>query len=173
MKYDNAIKTSFAEYYLENKNLDSLKYYLDAVKIKKGSSDFNVQKALYNNYIAYYELTGKTEKAKIYADSLNWYNEKMVENTITASVEINDDLSTTTLELSEELALNRRNKIYKYLLLVIVIFLGIWLYVYFRKIKNKEFAYSDLETKFSSAQSKQEKLAIKNIEFEGFLIMAS
>lgn len=171
LKYNNAINVNFAEYYHANKNLDSIKFYLDAIKIKRGSSDFNVQKDLYSNYAAYYKLTGETDKEKIYTDSLHWYNEKMIENTITASVEINDDLSKTTLELSEELASKRRNKTYTYILIVIVVVLGILLYIYFRKIKKKEFAYSDLKTEFSSVKSKQEKLAIKNIEFEEFLTM--
>ncbi len=169
LKYDNAIETNFAEYYLKNKNPDSVKYYLDAVKIKKGSSDFNVQKDLYSNYVAYYRLTDEIEKEQIYRDSLDWYYEKMVKNTITGSVEINNDLSKTSQELSEEVASNRKNKTYTYILIIIAAVFGILLYVYFRKIKRKEFAYSELKTKFSSVKSKQEKLAIKNIEFEEFL----
>lgn len=169
LKYDNAINMCFAEYYYENKNLDSLKIYLDAVNLKKGSRDFNIQKSVYTNYIEYYRLTGNTPKEKLYMDSLRLFNEGILENTLETSLAINDDLSKTNIKLSEETAAKKRNISYKYVFLIIAVILGILVFMYFRKNKNKESAFSELKTKFTLLKSKQEKLAVKNIEFEEFL----
>jgi len=44
------------------------------------------------------------------------------------------------------------------------------LFLYFKKIKKKEYQLSDIRRSFQSLRSKQEKLAVKNIELEEFLI---
>ena len=169
LKYENAIKTCFSEYYFENENLDSIKYYLDAIQIEKGGRDFYVQRDLFENYLTYYKLTGNTTNEKAYADSLEVFNEDALQSTMKTSVEVNDDLSKASLELSTEVAAKRKTTTVVYVLLVIAAILITLVIIYFRKNKNRAFAFSELKARFSSLKVKQEKLAIKNIEFEEFL----
>lgn len=168
--YENAINTCFAEYYFENENLDSVKHYLDNVHIKRGSKDFNIQKNVYDYYVKYYRLRGDVEKEKIYLDSLSLFNDKVMENTINSSMEGVETLSKTQLELDKERGVKEKNRIYIYVLIIGIVLLLVLLLRYLKKLKKKTFIVSDLEANVSSFKAKQEKLTVKNIELEDFLI---
>ncbi|RMA57261.1 helix-turn-helix transcriptional regulator [Ulvibacter antarcticus] len=169
LHYDNAIKSCFAEYYIENENLDSIKYYLDGIYLKSGSKDINVQKSLYNHYIKYYQLKGNADREKMYQDSLDLFNKNVLDNSFSSSLEGIEELSHTNLELNKELTIKANNKKYFFLLITGVVVLGILLLIYFKKIKKKEIILTDLEENYSNIKAKQEKLVVKNIELEEFL----
>ncbi|MAM30422.1 MAG: hypothetical protein CMC13_15495 [Flavobacteriaceae bacterium] len=170
LTYNNSIKTCFVEYYFKYKNLDSVKYYLDGIYLKEGSKDINVQKQLYEDYIKYYRLTDNPEKEKIYLDSLGMFNESIIEKTSVSSVNMMEELSETQLELNEESINKQKSRRYTYFLLAGIVLLLVLLFLYFKKIKKKEYQLSDIRRSFQSLRSKQEKLAVKNIELEEFLI---
>ncbi len=170
LTYKNAISSCFAEYYFEDKNLDSVQYYLDAIAIKSGSKDFNLQKNLYDYYIKYYGLRNDPEMEMLYRDSLALFNTKVAENLVESSLDLTEDLTQSNLQLAEELARKEKRKNYFYLLIAGVVLLLILLLIYFRKIKRKESLLVTLKENFSNVKAKQAKLAVKNIELEEFLI---
>ncbi|HBY68570.1 MAG TPA: hypothetical protein DEG69_12985 [Flavobacteriaceae bacterium] len=170
LTYENSINLCFVEYYLKFKLLDSVKSYLDKVHLKEGSNDINVQKGLYENYINYYRLTDNPQKEKIYLDSLGIFNASISEKANISSVEMLKDLSETQLALNEESIEKQKNKRFVYLLIAGVLVLLVVLYLYFKKVKKKEYQISYIRSSFLSLKSKQEKLAVKNIELEEFLV---
>ena len=167
---DNAAKTCFAEYYFESENLDSVKYYLDEVRIKRGSKDFNVQKNVYDYYVKYYRSKGNIEKERMYLDSLELFNDKLLKNSVNSSMESVETLSKMQLALDKELDVKAKNKKYIYFLMTGVVSLLVLLFLYLKKLKKREFLVTDLKANVSSFKAKQEKLAVKNLELEEFLV---
>ncbi|MDT0556138.1 helix-turn-helix transcriptional regulator [Patiriisocius hiemis] len=170
LTYNNSIKTCFVEYYFKYQNLDSVKYYLDGIYLKEGSKDINVQKQLYEDYIKYYRLTNNLEKEKIYLDSLGRFNKSLLEKASVSSVNLIEELSETQLVLNEESINKQKTRRYIYFLLAGIALLLVLLILYFKKIKKKEYQISDISSSFQNLRSKQEKLAVKNVELEEFLV---
>jgi len=167
---DNAAKTCFAEYYFESENLDSVKYYLDEVRFKRGNKDFNVQKNVYDYYVKYYRSKGNIEKERMYLDSLELFNDKLLKNSVNSSMESVETLSKMQLALDKELDVKAKNKKYIYFLMTGVVSLLVLLFLYLKKLKKREFLVTDLKANVSSFKAKQEKLAVKNLELEEFLM---
>ncbi|MCH2489391.1 MAG: LuxR family transcriptional regulator [Flavobacteriales bacterium] len=164
--YNNAIKSCFADYFLEKKVLDSTKFYLDRITIKSGSRDINTQRDLYSNFAKYYQLKGEEEKANVYLDSLSSLENRIADRSIETSVRISEDLTRAQMQLNEVEGDQQKKTIWIYVLVVGLVILIPISFFYVKKSKNKDSKLSRIQQSFFREKVKQEKLAVKNIELE-------
>ncbi len=167
--FESSINVAFAKTYFEKNKIDSTFHYL----IKSSENRHFMTKDVEENYLKLYvdafRASNNQEMAKAYTDSLMTFENKIYDNLMSNSFQVNNALAKTELELE-----NVNNKKYFNGFLVIVLLLLLtassFIYMFFyRKQKSKTANLSNETSNLSYIKANNEKLAVKVQGLEDYI----
>lgn len=146
---------------LENKNFNSALAYLAEASGAKAYMEHVSIKEYYTIYSDTYEHIGNIEMANIYRDSLRAYEKLLLEDNISASFEIHENLLKTEEELKIEEAKKQRNLLFALsMVAVLIVLIVIFSLTYARLLNKLKGLFSKLN-KTSYLNRNQERLSAK------------
>ncbi len=168
--YNVALLVDLSYYHFQNKEMDSTFYYLQNASSSREFMNIPVIKNYFKIYSEVYQKQGDLQKSEDYLDSLKHFELAMLDNTIHESYKIH-----TALNDSEELIKKQdkqsKNRTFYIVLLVSLLFaltiFIVWLSGRYN-LKNKLFTTQEFD--FTSLKTKHEKLKVKTVELENYII---
>lgn len=146
---------------LENKNFNLALDYLAEASRSKAFMEHVSVKEYYTLYSDTYEHIGNIEMANIYRDSLRDYEKMLLEDNISASFEIHENLIKTEGELKIEEAKKQRNLLFALsMVAVLIVLIVIFSLTYARLLNKLKGLFSQLN-KTSYLNRNQERLNAK------------
>ena len=160
--FEAGINLCFADVFFEKKQIVPAFFYLESSSKLKEYMAEDALKSYYRLYADTNKYIGDIEKSKTYIDSLMIFQNKMYNATIKASFEVNDSLLSAESELVLENKRQMFNNILAGFLVVVLLFLSILLFNYYRKQKKSLETYSyETENNISYLKSNNKQLAVK------------
>jgi DNA-binding CsgD family transcriptional regulator len=159
-----------AEYHLESKSLDSTLYYLNKSKSLRHSMNTSDTKLYFNLYAKYFEQIEDIKQKENYLDSLIKFEARVLDKTMTASLRANESLKKTHNQLEIESSEKQFNKKLAIILLGIVCVLFILFILLYKKYKVRIKKYIIKAKTSSDLQSSHEKLKVKVVGLEQYII---
>ncbi|MFV9550723.1 helix-turn-helix transcriptional regulator [Algibacter sp. PT7-4] len=167
LSFESAINSSFADAFFNKKQIDSTRYYLQ--KSSKGTKYMAVGalKDYYRLYADMYKQEGNINASKKYIDSLMLLQNQLFDNTVEASLEVNDSLAKAENELLTENRQKRFNSVLAGFLVIILLLLSLFVFIYYKKQKE-ELAFQ-AKNNLKYLKSNNEQLAIKVYGLEEYI----
>jgi DNA-binding CsgD family transcriptional regulator len=167
--YATNLNICMASIHLNKKQIDSSLFYIAEAKGSEDYMDHVAKKEYFSTAAEAYKLKGNLEQSRVYSDSLKNYKEKLLDNNLTASFEINESLieSEEALRSESKLKLLNRQWIVA-LVIVLVACIGIFL-LYYKKINRKLNHFINQRRNYSHLSSNYEKLKIKTLSLEEYI----
>ena len=167
--FESTIHVCFADVYFEKRQMDSTDHYL--LKSSKGRRFMgeDVEKDYLKLYADSYRFSGNIEKAEAYMDSLAIFENKMYENMMRTSFQINNDFVKTASELEAESDKTYFNGVLIIVLLFVLTFLSFLYVVFYRKERVKTTNLSNKTSNLSYLKSNNEKLVVKIQGLEDYI----
>lgn len=156
-----SLNTSLAEFYISKKQLDSTFIYLSKASKARTIMNSVLIKNYYSLYTDAYKLAGDIASSEAYIDSLQIFQEKELQKTIDASLQMNNILVQTENDLKIENKNKNFNKILAITLLSLVFILSIIYFVTYKKLKNQINDFIHKIKKSTYLESSHDKLKIK------------
>lgn len=161
LSFEAEINLNKAYKYYYDKELDSTYLYLRKVSKSSEYLSEDVVRSSYNLYSDYYKSSGDVNTSQKYIDSLLVFENKILNNNINASIDINESLYNAELKLK---AKNKKDAINQILILSLVgisILLSMLYLYYYRKNKFKLDDVSNEVNKLTYLKSNNDKLTVK------------
>ncbi len=168
--FENELHICMSKLHLDNKNIDSTLYYLSKADNTRNLMTIISQGEYYSFYAEAYKELGEIEKSTLYLDSLKQYQENVLQDNIDASLELNTILLDTEKSLQKKDTTIKNNTFWLFTL-VAFLFALITTAIYLHS-RNKQRAriLSTQKRDLSTLQGKHEKLKVKNIELESYIV---
>ena len=135
--FEASLDVSFAEVYYKRKQIDSTMYYLsEASKNRQTMGEHTIKNYFTVNYDVYKHL-GRVEASSIYLDSLRKFEEKMFDNIVDASFQINEALLRTEAQLKHEAERKYFNGVLGVVLFFVFASVSLVYFIYYKRQKLK------------------------------------
>lgn len=158
-----------SEYYFKEKNIDSTLFYLNKSNKMRDAMDETNIREYYSLYIDYYDYVKNYEVKNNYVDSLRIFEEKELTKNIEATIEVNNVLLDSELELKNERNEKIINRVWIIILITGFVLVGVFFKTKMRKskkvIKNLKKNGSD----YTYLKTNHEKLQVKAKGMEGYI----
>ncbi|GAA3590022.1 hypothetical protein Q4Q39_15060 [Flavivirga amylovorans] len=167
--FESLMDVSFADSHFKKKQIDSTFHYLLKLSKNKHLMTEDVEEDYLKLYADSYSFLGNKEMAKAYTDSLAIFENKMYENIMTSSFQVNNDFVNEKFELkivSDKQYLNGVLVVVLLLLLTASSFIYMFFY---RKQKLKTIDLSNQTSNLSYFRSNNEKLVVKVQGLEDYI----
>lgn len=168
--YEVNLHICLAEIYLRNKKIDSSLYYLSKARQSRQLMDFVATKEYYLLSSLANKSAGDSIQSKKYEDSLQIYEKKMLDNTISASYDVNDSL----IQIEDQLKSESRKKLINRNIVTVLILVLVGLFLIFiigyKKFRSKIREYIDQNSQLSKTKSKNVKLKLKSRGLEEYIV---
>ena len=167
--FNGEFNIDMAEYFFENKQLDSSIYYIEKTKKYLKFMDETYVTFYYNLCIDVYENDKNLKLSRTYLDSLRIYKNQLLENNLNATINIGNSIGKVESRLKAESDKTYRNKLLVFALIFILIIISVTYYNFHRKQRYKLIDASNKVNKLSYIKSNNEKLAVKVQGLEDYI----
>lgn len=167
--FESIINVSFAEVYFEREQMDSTFHYLSKSSKYSRFLKEDVKEDYLKLYVDFYKFSGNIEMAEAYIDSVAICENKMYENVMSTSFQINNDLIKTTSELEIESDKKYFNGVLVVVLFLVLAFLSFFYMIFYRKQRLKTIDLSNQTSNLSYLKSNNEKLVVKVLGLEDYI----
>ncbi len=167
--FESSINMSFAKVYFEKKQIDSTFHYLIKSSENRRFMTEDVEEGYLKLYMDAYIDSGNKEKAIIYADSLAAFENKIYEDIMNSSFQINNALVKTELELEDVNSKKYFNGVLAVVLLLLFAASSFIYMFFYRKQKFKTANLSKETSNLSYIKANNEKLIVKVQGLEGYI----
>jgi hypothetical protein len=164
-----SLYTCIAEYHLDKKAMDSTLYYLKKAGKLKHAMNPSDEELYYKIYLDYYDIQKDFKSKNAYVDSLSILQQKLLNKTIDASLNITSVLENSEKQLEKEVKKKKLNKNLIYILLGLLVLVVAIFIVKFNKIKRKLSDFISSLSDYSYLKTKHEKLKVKVHGLEEFV----
>lgn len=167
--YDCSIQMCFVHYYFDKKQNDSTLHYLSKASKLRGKMDNNLTKDFFRQYYETYKRVNNEALSRAYLDSLNSFNNKIIDEAIKFNYTSNEELLNTQDLLQKESQKKTSNKQFLYILgaiLIVMTFISLLIY---KKLKNRLTANKKEIKNYSFLKTNYEKLKIKTQGLEVYI----
>lgn len=161
LSFEAEINLNKAYKHYDNKVLDSTHFYLKKVTKSFGYLTEDLVRSSYNLYSDYYKSLGNINASQKYIDSLLVFENKILNNNINASIDINESLYNAEQKLK---ATNEKSAINQILILSLVGISILLSTLYFYSYKKNRFKLNGVSSevnKLTYLKSNNEKLTVK------------
>jgi DNA-binding CsgD family transcriptional regulator len=158
-----------AEPYLEKAELDSAYSYLSkAGSLRKYMNSSDV-KNYFGNFIKYYNIKGDDMSQENYADSLEIFQNQIIEKAMKANFKVSQTLIETNKNLTVESKKKTLNRTWIAVLVGLLLVLIAFVVLRHKQIKAKFKEFSKRKKEHEFLQTNHEKLQLKFKGLEGFI----
>ena len=169
-RHEVTLLTCMAESYVITKELDSAKYYFsEAGKLRHYMNSADV-KNYFNYYIEYYKLKKDDKAQNNYIDSLEIYQNKLIDKAMDANFNVSQSLVETNENLLNESKVKKINRIWVFVLTTLLIGLMVLVLFRYKQIKEKFQEFSKRKKDFEFLESNHEKLQVKMQGLEAYIL---
>ena len=165
-----SINNCIADYHASKKAMDSTQYYLkksEKLRYAMNNSDVELYFKLYADYYEHLEyLEGKAR----YVDSLANFESELLGKNLTASLKINESLEKSENQLATESTKKRYIRNLAIILFAVVGVLFIAFIIGYKKFNKRIRDYIKKENKSSYLKSSHEKLKVKVVGLEQYIL---
>ena len=169
LSFKSAIDLSFAEAYFEKKQIDSTNYYLANTTKLRNYMNNELIRDYFSLKADAFKFIGNLDKTRIYLDSISFFENKMFNTIVDASMDINAPLLKAESELETENDKKFRNGALALLLFFMLAALGIFYLIYRKKNRHKLSDCSNRVNNLAYLKSNNEKLTGKVIGLEEYI----
>ena len=164
-----SIYNSLADVHFKEKAMDSTLIYLQkAGKLREAMNRSDVRN-YFKQYINYFDATNKLDSKKAYIDSLQNFEELILNKTVDASFKINETLVKTERELKVETKKKHLNRNIIIVLCVALSLLTLFIIMRYKLIKQKIDKFRKKNNEFSFLKRNQEKLNVKVLGLQEYI----
>ncbi|MCG2419729.1 hypothetical protein K8089_11905 [Aequorivita sp. F47161] len=167
--YNANLNVCMASLHLAKEQIDSAMVYLSYANKSQDFLDYVARRTFYLRYSEAYDLIGNREMSKLYLDSLNYFEEEMLNKNITASYNITENLMQSEEALKTESNLKILNRNWLIALFIILLFLIGAFIVYFKNINRRINHFINQRKSYSQLSSNYEKLKVKTLGLEEYI----
>lgn len=167
--YEAALNICMSHLHLKRKQIDSTLKYLSNAKQLRDLFSLNSVGEYYSLYAEALELAGKNEESHLYLDSIQIYQQKLLNDNINASLEINDNLLDSEEALHEQTVKVQENENRLLLLALLLLGLLIVFVLVYKKYKTQLIKSIHQKKDYSQLQTKNEKLKVRTHELEFYI----
>ncbi|WP_372755326.1 helix-turn-helix transcriptional regulator [Mariniflexile sp.] len=168
--YSAALYISFAEHFFKTKTKDSVFHYLSKSEKYRNSMNKDLIRRYLNLKVDTYKSLGDFNNTKVYLDSIVYFENKMFDKNLEASMQISHVLLEKESELKNESRKTFWNGVLALLLLCVLAFLSVFFFLYYRKNKSKLKATKNKISNLSYLKSNNEKLTGKVLGLEEYIL---
>lgn len=167
--FNASINTSLADYFLEEQQLDSCKFYLSQARKELTYLDQSYVIEYYNTCVDLHRIIKDYDMADVYLDSLRNYEDEMLQTQLIATTDISRSMRLSEDELKTERTKRKRNVVLVLILLMVLILSSMVYFVFYKKQKKKLHKVSSEVDTLSFVRSNNEQLALKMHGLEEYL----
>lgn len=168
-KHEVTLYNCLAEMHLASKTLDSVVPYLEKAEQMREAMNDSDKENYFNTYIRYYDVLGRVADKNNYVDSLKFFQQEMIKETVDASFNISKDFIETNQDLELETQKAFFNKKWIVVLSSVLVLFVVLVLVRYKKIKRLLKDFSKRKEEFSFLQTNHEKLKVKVKGMEDYI----
>lgn len=167
--YDCSLQMCFVHYYFDKEQNDSALLYLSKASALRSEMNNNLTKDYFRQYSEIYKRNNNLELSTLYLDSLNQFNNKIIDDAIKSNYLSNEELINIEGELQKETEKKTFNKRLLYIvgaILIALAFISLFIYT---KLKKRLKSKKNEVKNFSYLKTNHEKLKIKTQGLEEYI----
>jgi len=167
--YAVSLTICMSKLHLDKKQIDSTLYYLSVASKSRNFMDVPSTRKYFSFSTEAYKQVRDYDKSKTYLDSLQQLQEEVLDNTVSASLELNTVLLNSEETLRDEIQKKRESQNWiLVLVLVLVILIALFIFRY-QKFKSRLKNFSLKKENFFQLETKHEKLKVRRQELEHYI----
>lgn len=168
--HEVTLLSCMAHHHLEQKAMDSTLYYLKkSGDLKQTMNSFDIRNH-FNTYINYFNEIQDIESKTAYVDSLKFFENKVLEKNVDASLTINKHFEKSLDSLENESSRKRINRNWIMILLFIILISTLLFVLFYKKNKKRIQDHINRINKASYLKSNHDKLKVKVIGLEQYIL---
>ncbi|WP_211296682.1 helix-turn-helix transcriptional regulator [Polaribacter butkevichii] len=167
--HDVSLNISLTEMCLNNKQLDSVSFYLAKVDRMHSAMNNSDKENHFKNYVAYFDALNDEKSKNNYLDSLKFLHENLIKENIDASFSINESFLESTKILEAETAKKDVNRNWIIFLVSLLVGILTFVIVKYKSVKKMLLDLSKRTNEYSFLQNNHDKLKLKVKGLENYI----
>ncbi|MFG6685949.1 helix-turn-helix transcriptional regulator [Mariniflexile sp. HNIBRBA6329] len=168
--FSAGINLNFAEYYLKSKAIDSVSRYLSKSEKHRKVMNNDLERKYLNLKVNVYKTLGDLDNTKRYLDSIVFFENKIFNSNLEASLQLNNVLLKKETELENESQKKFWNGALAVLFFGALSFISVFFLIHYKKSKYKLKDSLNKVNNLSYLKSNNEKLTGKLLGLEEYIV---